>query len=85
MPDGRRRRFWQHQNRPKWCRFIPALTSGAIVWVSDDPGFTDFRLHCAVRRDLAHRAEQMSATGVSRQVGGPGPGANAKRWPTCRE
>jgi hypothetical protein len=25
---GPRRQFWQHQNRPKWCRFIPALTDG---------------------------------------------------------
>jgi hypothetical protein len=26
VPAGPRRRFWQHQKRPKWCRFIPALT-----------------------------------------------------------
>jgi hypothetical protein len=26
VPAGPRRRFWQHQNRPGWCYFIPALT-----------------------------------------------------------
>jgi len=26
VPSGPRRRFWQHQNRTEWRRFIPALT-----------------------------------------------------------
>jgi hypothetical protein len=31
VPAGPRRRFWQHQKRPKWCRFIPALTRRILL------------------------------------------------------
>ena len=27
VPAGQRCRFWQHQNRPEWRRYIPALTA----------------------------------------------------------
>jgi hypothetical protein len=29
---GPRRRFWQHQNRPEWRHFIPALTPAQREW-----------------------------------------------------
>jgi len=56
LPADHRRRFWQRQNRPNWCHFIPALTVAfweASPVASGGSSATRRKVHPDYSRDVA--------------------------------
>jgi hypothetical protein len=64
VPAGPRRRFWQHQNRPKWCRFIPALTV-ITAHVPSRESYRSVQNQEGRRKLLARRPKSVTVPGMT--------------------